>query len=235
MKLEENKRRRYLEALKTNHLLKNLKEEKISVIVDNLLEEKWPRHTCSIHRSKNLTRFYFIISGRLKIYKFDPSTGREFTLFLLTKNDVFDILCLLDEGEHDVFFETIDEVLVLSTTVQTMRKWINDYSGIKKNLLPYMGKRIRTMEENAADIILHDISMRLAKLILTHINSESKELELINDLSNEELASLIGSTRAVVNRHLQEFKHDGILKIGRKNLKVQDLQLLLHRIEQKRT
>ncbi|WP_423818899.1 helix-turn-helix domain-containing protein [Salinimicrobium sp. TIG7-5_MAKvit] len=38
---------------------------------------------------------------------------------------------------------------------------------------------------------------------------------------------LIGSTRAVVNRHLQEFKNDGIISLGRQKVQIKDIDLLL--------
>jgi hypothetical protein len=70
--------------------------------------------------------------------------------------------------------------------------------------LPYLGKPIRTLEELASDLSLHDTATRLAKLILRHVDHENQppELKLINDVSNKELASMIGSVRVVVNRHL---------------------------------
>lgn len=229
--MDRKKQKKYLQSLKKNFLLRELHEDKIKSLLEYLDEEKWPKHTCSINRNKSLSRFHFIISGRLKIYKIDPVTSREFTLFLLKQNDVFDILCLLDNGEHDVFYEALDEVSILSTPIDKMREWIRTYPEINRNLLPYLGTQIRIVEEYAANITLIDISTRLAKLILNHTNPTSKKLELINDLTNEELANMIGSTRAVVNRHLQEFKNDGILKLGRKRMQLEDLQLLLAKIE----
>lgn len=229
MKMTTKKRNNYLKALGENKLLKGLPAEKLDGILDDLEEEIWPKHTCRVDRQKSLFHFYFVVSGRLKVYKLDSATGREFTLFILTKNDVFDLLCLLEKAEHPVFYETLDKVVLLSAPMEKMRKWIKENPGINTNILPYVCKQLRTMEEYASNITLIDISSRLAKLILKNINSESQKLEMINDLSNEELANLIGSTRAVVNRHLQDFKNDGILTLGRQKVEVRNLKLLLER------
>ena len=86
------------------------------------------------------------------------------------------------------------------------------------------------MEEFATDISLEDTSTRLAKLLIKHLNSKTCKIQLINDLSHNELAQLIGTTRAVINRHLQEFKKEGILKIERKSLEVTNLPLLLDKV-----
>ncbi len=233
MKMSPKKHRQFSKALKSNKLLQGLNEDQINNILDQVEEEVWPKKTCLVDRTKILHRFFFIISGRLKVYKVDPVSGREFTLFLLTKNDVFDILCLLEEQEHEVFYETLDKVVLLSTSMKTMRKWVWEIPEINRHMLPYLGHQLKIMEEHASNVTLIDISTRLAKFILNNINSESKELELINDLSNEDLANLIGTTRAVVNRHLQEFKNDGILYLGRQKVEIRNLQLLLDKANTK--
>ena len=222
---------KYLNLLRENILFKDLEEEKLVLFLQEFQEEVWPKNTCNISKTPTLFRFYIIARGRIKIYRVDPESAREFTMFILTRNDVFDILCLLENCEHRVFYESLDEVILLSVPIEIMREWIRKYPQINKSLLPYMGKQIRILEEYTSNVILADISSRLARLILTHLNKNSNKLELINDLSNDELANLIGSTRAVVNRHLQQFKKDGILKISRKKVEIQNLELLLKQAE----
>lgn len=221
----------YLDLLKENILFKDLEKERLADFLPAFQEEVWPKNTCNITKTPTLYRFYIIAEGRVKIYRVDPESAREFSLFLLQKNDIFDVLCLLENCEHKVFYETLDEATLLSVPIKIMREWIVKYPQINKSLLPYMGKQIRILEDYTSNVVLSDISSRLAKLILTNINKKSKKLELINDLSNDELANLIGSTRAVVNRHLQQFKKDGILKISRKKVEIRNLELLLKQAE----
>ncbi|WP_037325131.1 Crp/Fnr family transcriptional regulator [Salinimicrobium terrae] len=225
--LSEKKRRKYTGILSSNKLLKDLCQDELQKLLDELEEVEWPKSTCSIYKQRTSNHFHFIISGRLKVYQINVNTGREFTFFLLKKNDAFDILCLLDGDDHDVYYETLDRVVLLSLPMERMKKWVRAHPEINKNLLPFLSNQMKTLEAYASNVTLIDISTRLARLILRNINAESQELELINDLSNEELANLIGSTRAVVNRHLQEFKNDGIISLRRKKVEIKDLDLLL--------
>lgn len=225
--MNDLKRKKYGLALRKNILLKNLGEEQISLFLEDMEEEIWPKDTCSIEKSRYQEKFHFVISGRLKIYKMDEKSGREFSLFMLKKGDAFDILCLLDGNEHEVFYAALDRAVLLSLPMDLMKKWLREQPEVNKNMLPYLSQRMRVLEEYASNVTLIDISTRLAKLILSNVNKESQQLELINDLSNEELANLIGSTRAVVNRHLQEFKHEGILDLGRQKLEIKNIKLLL--------
>lgn len=230
--MKSNKKRfKYFQTLQQNELLKGLEDEDLLHFMDDLEEEIMPKNTCSISNLRTLQTFYFIISGRLKAYHVEKNNARELTYFLLKKGDVLDILCLLDGCEHQIYYESLDRVVLLTIPIFKMKNWIIEHPGINKNLLPYLSKQVRVLEECASNVTLIPIATRLARLILNHINSESKELELINDLSNDEIANLIGSTRAVVNRHLQQFKNDGIINIGRQKVEIKDIDLLLQRAQ----
>lgn len=84
---------------------------------------------------------------------------------------------------------------------------------------------------NVTPLMLH--GNRFGRLILKHINRDSREQEFIHDLSNEEIANLTGSTRAVGNRHLQQFKNDGTINIGRPKIEIKNLNLLLDKVDGK--
>lgn len=227
------KRNKYLKILQKNDLFKHFEDEVLVELLNEFEEEVWPENTCQLDQEKTLYRFHIITSGRLKVYQTDEATGREYTLFILTKNDVFDILCLLEPIEHRVFYETIDEVKILSIPIAKLKEWVLKNPEIHRYMLPYLGKQMRAVEEYASNMTFIDISTRLAKLIVSNINAKSNKLEIINDLPDDEIAKLIGSTRAVVNRHLQEFKTNGILNIGRKKVEIVNLQLLLDKIDKK--
>jgi len=226
MKREGASNNSYFKTISNNFLFKDFEKEILLEIASSFTEEKWPAYTCSScyqHRHK----FHIIISGRIKIFQTDEETGREFTLFLLGKNDFFDVISLIEECSHKLYYESLEEVKMLSIPTLTMRQWIKDYPLLNQRLLPYLGKQLLTLEEYAINHTLLEIPARLARLILKNLNQESKKLEFINDLSNEEIANLIGTTRAVVNRHFQEFINEGILQIGRKKMEVINLTLLL--------
>ena len=177
--------------------------------------------------------FHFIVSGRLKVYKANPDTGREHTVFVLSDGDVFDVLSLLDAKPHDVYWEALDSVDILKISMDQMRNWINQYPVIHKAILYYLGSRMQKLMDVATDVTLHSTLVRLASLLLKNINGETRQLELINDLPNEEIAGLIGTTRAVVSRHIQELKRCGAISVSRKQINVKNLEMLLSIVEEK--
>jgi CRP/FNR family transcriptional regulator len=139
----------------------------------------------------------------------------------------------MDSESHDVYWEALDELEVLSVSLNDMKKWINDHPTMHVTILKYLGTRMRQLEEVATDISLHNTLIRLSHLLLNHINEQSHKLELIHNLPNTEIASLIGTTRAVVNRHIQELKKCGAISVSRSHIDIKNVDLLLSIAEEK--
>ena len=221
------------DVLHRSPLFTDLDESTLENMLLVFHRETWKKNAPAMTSDQTLENFYLVISGRLKISRINAETGRELTIFLLGPGDVFDVICLLDYREHEVVATAIDNLEVLCAPLREARQWVRRHPEFNRTFLPYLGRQIRALEELASDLSLHDTVTRLSKLILRHVDQENhhRDLRLINDLSHEELASMIGSVRVVVNRHLTRLKKEGLLEISRKHMYVKDLHSLLNRIE----
>lgn len=222
-----------VELIQNNPLFKHLDDQAISSLLACLTYKKWKKNTEFYHGDQTFYKFYIVLSGRIKMYQINPKSAREFTLSLLTKNDIFDVISLLDGEKHSMNFETMDETEVLYADREIIRHWIETHPEFNRTFLPYLAHRLRMLESNLTDSVLSDIPTRLARLILTNVDQDSQELKLINDLPQDELANMIGSTRAVVNRHIQNFKEAGLLKVHRNSTSILNLKSLLDKVSSK--
>lgn len=223
---------KYRDAVKECIVFNNLDTESFISLLTLFHEEQWPKNTCLLQSEKVFFNFYIILSGRIKMYQVDSAGDKEITLFILSKNDVFDLFCLLDGTRHEVYYECLDKVKVLAAPMAEVRKWYQKHPEANKDLLPYAGKQLRMLENFVSDITFTDISTRILKLLIKNVKNNSTDLDLINGLSNKELGYLIGSTRTVVNRHLQRLKQNGSIRIYRNRLEIKDLSILVRMLEQ---
>ena len=178
-------------------------------------------------------RFYLLIEGRLEVMRINPQTGRSITLFILGPGDGIDMVTLLNSRPHAVAPVALDDVALISVPIQAARDWIDRHPEFNRNFLPYLGEQMRSMEDLATDLALHDTMTRLARLILRHVVPQHPQstdgryhLELINDLHDEALARMVGSVRQVVNRHLQYWRKQGILHRQKFHTEVAELEAL---------
>jgi CRP-like cAMP-binding protein len=217
-----------------SRLFSSLPQSVLQEMVEKFRIEGWPKN--ALVESNILTeRFYILLEGQLEIKQSNPDTGREVTLDMLFKGDCFDVICLLDKQPRDIILTPLTELKLISVPINTMRHWLWSYPLLNQEFLPYLGRKMRTQEELTTSIALHDISTRLSRILLKHIDrikaytgepAHAHEDHLINGYSDDVLARMVGSVRQVVNKQLQYWKSQGILNKKRNQLMILDLEEL---------
>lgn len=182
-----------------------------------------------------MQRFFVVIDGQLEIKQSNPDTGREATLDMLYAGDCFDLMVLFDDQPHNVIIAPLTTVKLLSVTLATMRHWLWTYPEFNQQFMPYLAKKMREKEQQASSLILHDVTTRLSRIILKHINKikfyaglkeEEHQHHLVNGLNDETLARMTGSVRQVINKQLQLWKKEGTIDKKRNQLIIKDLEAL---------
>lgn len=216
---------RHLNSLKQSPFLKDSSDDSLQNLLSQMKEDHWKAK--SFKNSLEVGAiFYFIVSGKLKVYKSNPETGRAHTVFVLSEGDVFDVLTLLDNEQHDVYWEALEELEVLKIPMYQMRVWIDENPNMHRAILYYLGGRMKQLMDVATDVALQNTLVRLATLLIRNVNGDTQKLQLINNLPNEEIASLIGTTRCVVSRNIQELKRRGAISVSHKNITITSLEIL---------
>ncbi len=178
--------------------------------------------------------FYFIMSGKIKIYQIDFQSSKEQTLYLLSRGDMFDVASLLDKNhENEYISEVLEECELIQVPLDNVEKMILEDKEFRQYFYAYLAQQLKSMEELAVSLSFYDVLQRVIHLFtkFTYINSENKpELKLIDNLKDEDIASMVGSVRKVVNRSLQKLKQDGIIELSRKNIHIKNFQKLLDKL-----
>ena len=173
-------------------------------------------------------KFFFVLEGRIKVSQINLKDGKEQTLKILTAGDMYDVVTLLDMKIHDNLLYALDAVKVIVFPIEIVREWTQKDPIFNKLLFPYIAQQFRDIEELALDLSFYNTSERLLKLISKNINHKNPaKLNLIHNLPHEELASLIGTVRKVLNRHIQKLKKAGIIDVKRKNIEIKNTQKLI--------
>lgn len=175
--------------------------------------------------------FYVIQQGKIKTYQLNLNNGKEQTIFILRKGDMFDTIVLLDGQVHDVMYEALENTDAIEMPIEFVRDLIENNSTFNKLFFPYLAKQMRSMEELATDLSLYTTEERLVKLLLQNLDPNNlMKYNLIHGLTHTEIANLIGTVRHVVERHIKKLKLDGVLEAKNKSLQIIDAKKLLEKI-----
>jgi len=180
-----------------------------------------------------LKYFYILVEGRIKTYQINFETNKEQTIFVYKRGDMFDVITLLDNQPHDVIYEVIEPTKVLRLPIERVRYWLENDQTFNKKFFPYLAAQMRHTEELATDLALYDTKDRLINLLLDNVNPQKPfKYNLLHNLSNSEIAKLLGTVRHVVERTLKQLKTDKLIETSRKNIKITDFKKLQEKTSQ---
>jgi CRP-like cAMP-binding protein len=220
--------------VKQANLFADLPAELIEDFQQEFQLNEW--HKGDYFNSALLTqRFFVVIEGQVEIKQSNPETGRETTLDMLYAGDCFDLIVLLDDQPHDVIVSPLTTIKLLSVKLETMRQWLWSYPEFNQQFMPYLAQKMREKEELASSLILHNVTTRLSRIILNHINKikfyitgkeDEQQHHIVNGLNDDTLARMSGTVRQIVNKQLQLWKKDGTIDKKRNQLIIKDLEAL---------
>ncbi|MBN2816849.1 MAG: Crp/Fnr family transcriptional regulator [Campylobacterales bacterium] len=176
--------------------------------------------------------FYFVMNGKIKIYQIELNSAKEQTLYLLGRSDMFDVLSLLDGSENEYISEVLEDAELIAVPMEDIREMILKDSGFRHYFYAYLAEKLRSMENLALSLSFYDVYQRLLQLFtkFTYIKDNKPVLKTIDNLKHEDLASMIGTVRKVLNRSLQKLKQDGVIELSRKNIRIKNFQKLLDKL-----
>ncbi len=177
--------------------------------------------------------FYFILQGKVKIFQIDFNSQRELTLYLLTRGDMFDVVSLLDGSSRDYLSEVLEDVELIEVPLSDIQNMILDDNAFRVYFYTYLASQLKSMEELAINISFYDVYQRVLQLFtkFTYMKDNKATLKVIDNLKHEDLASMVGSVRKVVNRSLQKLKKDGIIDLSRKKINIVNFQKILEKLD----
>ncbi|MBJ7879950.1 Crp/Fnr family transcriptional regulator [Gelidibacter salicanalis] len=225
MAADQNNSDFYTHLLRSNSIFETTTKQSISRLVADCTLKHLLKGEHTIDKENNFYKFHFIIKGKIKVYNLNQS-DKHFTLFILSENDVFDVFTLINTVQHDVCYEILEDLELLVISTDIMRTWLKNNPDTLSAFFKYTIQKFKLLESQILDIGTNTITARLANLLLKYYNVKTCKIEDIDNLTHDELAQLIGTSRAVFNRHIQRLKKQGIIDVSRKHIEILNLPLL---------
>jgi len=177
-------------------------------------------------------RLYVIVDGKIKLGT-SSSDGRESLLAILGPGEMFGELSLFDPGPRTATATALTETTLLGLGHDALGPWLNGRPGVAQALLKALSQRLRRTNENLSDLVFSDVPGRVAKALLD-LNEKFGEKRtdgsyVEHDLTQEELAQLVGASRETVNKALADFVQRNWIKLEPRAVLILDLDRLIKR------
>ena len=175
---------------------------------------------------------YIVLSGKVKVGR-RAADGRENMLSVMGPSDMFGELSLFDPGPRTATATVLTDARLASLAHASLRPWIKDRPEIAEQLLRVLARRLRRTNDALADLIFTDVPGRVAKALLGLAErfgtQEADGVRVHHDLTQEELAQLVGASRETVNKALADFASRGWMRVDSRAVTILDADRLNRR------
>lgn len=204
------------DVLRQAPLFVALDNEAASALRSTMVEVKIARGDDLFVEGDPGDRLYVIVDGKIKLGT-TSSDGRESLLAVLGPGEMFGELSLFDPGPRTATASAIVDSKVLGLGHDDLGPWLSGRPAVSQELLKSLAQRLRRTNEALADLVFSDVPGRVAKALLELSEKfgtrRDDGLYVAHDMTQEELAQLVGASRETVNKALAEFAQRGWVKL----------------------
>jgi CRP/FNR family transcriptional regulator, cyclic AMP receptor protein len=234
---------RLIEVVEDAGIFHGIERAAIETLVQQLTPVDFRRGEIVFDEGEPGDWMYIVVSGKVKIGR-RTRDGRENLLAVLGPSDVFGELSVFDTGTRTSTVTAVTKVSAVSIDRNALHSWMAVHPEIGEQLLRVLARRLRDTNDSLADLIFTDVPGRVAKLVLQlgerfgvpHNPPRGEPdpagqdvVRVVHDLTQEELAQLVGASRETVNKALAEFVERGWIRLEGKCVIIVDQARLTRR------
>ncbi|GAA1773702.1 Crp/Fnr family transcriptional regulator [Kocuria aegyptia] len=221
-----------IDVLRRAPLFASLDDQAFGALTEELTEVDLSRGSTLFHEGDPGDQLYFIISGKIKLGRTAPD-GRESLVAIMGPGELFGEMALFDPSPRSTSATAVSETRLAGLKHENLKKVIERSPDVSAQLLQALARRLRRTNESLADLVFSDVPGRVAKALLDLADRFGRPatdgILVAHELTQEELAQLVGASRETVNKALAEFVQRGWIRLEARAVVILDLQRLKQR------
>jgi CRP-like cAMP-binding protein len=213
-------------------LFATMDPEETRKLFESMAKVRLPRGEVLFQEGESGDRLYVIARGKIKLGRRSVD-GRENLLSILGPGEMFGELSLFDPGPRTATASAVSDSLLYELHHEQLIAWLENHPQVSRHMLLALAQRLRRTNDTLADLVFSDVPGRVAKALLDLANRfgepTSDGIRVAHDLTQEELAQLVGASRETVNKALADFTARGWVRREGRAVVILDVERLERR------
>ncbi len=213
------------DTLAKSPLLRGLPSEALGRLAAVARRRTYRRGEVIFHQGDPGDTLFVLEAGRVKVFTYAES-GDETLLAIVGPGECFGELALIDGEPRSATIQALELVEAVTISRGAFLGLVREHPQTAEYLLHALAAKIRYLTDVVSDLAFLDLEGRLAKRLLElaaeHGESHEGETLIELPLTQEELAAMVGATRASVNKLLGWYEDRGM--IARRGRRIAVLQ-----------
>ena len=176
-------------------------------------------NTIVINQDDETYSLYVILSGSVRVF-ISGEDGREAVLNHQSAGDYFGDLALIDKQPRVASVMTTEASRFMIISRDDFMACLSKNPEIAINLIKPMTSRMRMLARNVSNLALLDVYGRVARVLLEQAEEQEDGEMVTEKLTQQEIADMVGASRAMVSRILKDLKAGGYISVDKKRITI---------------
>ena len=163
-----------------------------------------------------ITDVFFIQEGKVKIYKTDYE-GKEQIINVLQKDDMFPHQGFFRKGNYPAHAEILEDAVLVNIPILSFENFLLTHPEICIKMFKVLGGIIVDLQQRLEEKIMYNVYDQIVLLLLRLARKNGERIaedtyRITVNLTNSQLANMIGSSRETISRTLTKLKKAKVVK-----------------------
>ena len=216
-------------ALAATQLFGALPDDALDAIAAQGIERTYKKGQVLIHAGDPGDALYVLVEGAVKGYVISDD-GTELIMGILEAPAVLGEIGVGDGGPRSASIEVVQTSRVLVVTRPQFFVALGEHSELVEAYISMLVAMIRRLQGRTEDLVFLDLQGRVAKLLLSLLEDRSEDGKALDmNMTQGELASMVGGSRPSVNQVLKALESRGYIELAGKQVVIKN-SAALHRL-----
>jgi CRP/FNR family transcriptional regulator len=208
-------------------IFSSLAEDELGFVSQRAVPRHYSAGQMVFGEGEACTGLYVVAQGHVRIFK-SSAGGREQVLSIEGPGSSVAELPVFDGGNYPASVVAIDEATLLFVSKQDFQALCLAHPQVALKVLRVVGARLRRLVGIIEELSFTTVRHRLAAFLLRLAQKEGKKtaqgVEVNLPVSNQELASQIGTVRELVSRNLSRLQAEGLISMDGRSVTLSDVK-----------
>lgn len=219
-----------IDFLKTMPLFVSLGETELAQLADAAQYQVAPRYHFVYVPDEAAAHLYLLVKGRVKTGTFSGE-GREIIKELIAPSMLFGDLTLAGETKRSEFAQSLnDGAEYLTVKMTDFQQFMHKNQQLVFACMAHISQRLHRVEERLANLVVKDARERIIEFLQETATREGRrvgfETLVKHHLTQQEIASLTGTSRQTVTSVFNELKRSNLIYFNRNSILIRDVEKL---------
>ncbi|HUT67585.1 MAG TPA: Crp/Fnr family transcriptional regulator [Dehalococcoidales bacterium] len=207
-----------VEFLKSIPYFSGLSDAEIDSVRKYIFEKKAERGEILSFEGEPANVLYFVVAGAVKVFK-TSADGKEQIFRIIRPGESFNDVPILSSGANLVSAAAMGAVVLNAIKKNDLEVVLREYPRVALNVIQVLSRRVQELVSLVEDFSFRHVTGRVAKMLLEYAGNGVGDRPR---LTQQEMASMIGTAREMVGRSLKNLEAEGVIRMERNRIIITD-------------